>query len=184
MQRSHAPAISSGSWVMMRTVFSFRISRISAAHRSRLSASCPAVGSSSMTIGLSDRYAIISVRRCICPPEREKGCRLRQSHISILFSSASVFASNSGVTACPYCSSCRTEPVKNWNSASCRMNSTCFCSCFRLRLSEKHYPAAGGAVKPCNQLADGGLPQPFAPESPSARARSRSPRSAARAWTR
>ena len=24
-----------------------------------------------------------------------------------------------------------------------------------LRLSEKHYPAAGGAVKPCNQLADG-----------------------------
>ena len=81
MQRSHAPAISSGSWVMMRTVFSFRISRISAAHRSRLSASCPAVGSSSMTIGLSDRYAIISVRRCICPPEREKGCRLRQSHI-------------------------------------------------------------------------------------------------------
>ena len=43
---------------------------------------------------------------------------LRQSHISILFSSASVFASNSGVTAWPYCSSCRTEPVKNWNSAS------------------------------------------------------------------
>ena len=24
----------------------------------------------------------------------------------------------SGVTAWPYCSSCRTEPVKNWNSAS------------------------------------------------------------------
>ena len=24
-----------------------------------------------------------------------------------------------------------------------------------LRLSEKHYPAAGGAVKSCNQLADG-----------------------------
>ena len=24
-----------------------------------------------------------------------------------------------------------------------------------LRLSEKHYSAAGGAVKPCNQLADG-----------------------------
>ena len=59
--------------VMMRTVFSFRISRISAAHCPRLSASCPAVGSSSMTMALSDKYAVISVSRCICPPEREKG---------------------------------------------------------------------------------------------------------------
>ena len=151
----------------MRTVFSFRISQISSAHRARLSASCPAVGSSSMTIGLSDRYAIISVRRCICPPEREKGCRSRQSHISILFSSVSVFASNSGVTVWPYCSSCNTELVKNWNSASCRMNSTCFCSCFGFcDFPKSVILPPEGRLSPATSLPRVVLPQPFAPTRP------------------
>ena len=109
-----------------------------------------------MTMGLSDRYAIISVRRCICPPEREKGCRSRQSHRSILFSSASVFASNFGVTACPYCSSCKTEPCEELELRLLKDEQHLLLQLlWILRLSEKHYPAAGGAVKPCNQLADG-----------------------------
>ena len=105
MQRSQTAAISSRSCVITRTVFVSAILRISAAHDSRLSASCPAVGSSSTTIGFSDKNAVISVSFCIWPPESENGCRSRHAHMPMRCKRDSACAVNSGVSAWPYCSS-------------------------------------------------------------------------------
>ena len=104
-------AMNSKSWLMTSTIFCFFISFISSTMVSKLFLSIPDVGSSKTITCLSERYAIIKVNFCICPPEREKGCLFLCSHILNRLSSGSISTYFDGFA--PYFSSNNTEFVKN-----------------------------------------------------------------------
>ena len=103
--------INSKSWLIVITIFFFFISFISPTTISKLFLSIPDVGSSKITTLLSERYAIIKVNFCICPPERENGCLSLYFHISNRLSKASISSYLFRFT--PYLSSDNTEFVKN-----------------------------------------------------------------------
>ena len=131
-------------------------------HKSILHLSSPEVGSSKIISFLLDKYAVINVSFCICPPESEKGCLFLRPHMSNSFNKGSI--SSYLELSIPYLSSPITEFVKNWNSDSCiikrlfRYKSSYFIA-FPLRYI---FPCVG-FNKPHKHFPNVVFPAPFCP---------------------
>ena len=129
---------------------------------SMLFRSSPLVGSSNTSSSLPQISLTTTARRCICPPERDKGCRS-------LYASRSTFSNARSISSLfgafmPSAHSAATLSVKSWYPTSC-MTMYAF---FRLNRRLIGFPAHKTVPEPffCNPqsiLARVDFPAPLTP---------------------